>query len=377
MVGNLMIDQLPPLTSIPADCVALGDYESLARERVDSAAWAYLNGGAADELTVADNIAAFRRLRLLPRVLRDLRSAHTRVELFGDTFQHPIFIAPMALHRLAHEHAELATMTGASAAQAGMIVSTESSVRLETIAQSAQSPLWFQLYLQADRGFTRELVQRAEASGYRALVLTVDAPINGVRNREQRSGFRVPSTISPVNLHGMNPRPQRAARVGESPLFATGLLDHAARWSDVEWLRKQTRLPIILKGILHADDAHRAIEQGAAGLIVSNHGGRTLDTVAATIDVLPAIAERVDGRVPVLLDGGIRRGTDVLKALALGASAILVGRPILHGLAAAGAAGVAHVLTILHAELEAAMALSGCATVAEIHRSLIWTADNV
>ncbi len=363
---------LPPLQAIPAGTVALADYEPLAQARMSASAWAYVSGGAADELTLADNIAAFRRLRLMPRVLADLRGAHTRLELFGDTFEHPILVAPTALHRLAHEQGELGSVIGAAAAKAGMVVSTESSIDLEFIAQSAQTPLWFQLYLQADRGFTRDLVQRAEASGYRALVLTVDAPINGVRNREQRAGFAVPAGISAANLQGMQPAARTGAGVGDSPLFGSRMADDAARWSDLEWLREHTRLPILLKGVLRADDAQRAITQGAAGIIVSNHGGRTLDGVPATVDVLPAIAEAVQGRIPLLIDGGIRRGTDVLKALALGASAVLVGRPCLHGLAAAGAAGVAHVLHILRAEFEAAMMLAGCPTLAAIDRSLIW-----
>lgn len=367
-----MRSPLPPLQEIPPGTVALADYETLARARMSEAAWAYLCGGAADESTLDDNLAAFRRLRLHARVLADLRGGHTRLNLFGDVFEHPILIAPMALHQLAHEHGELASAFGAAAAKAGMVVSTESSVALEAIAQVAQTPLWFQLYIQVDRGFTRDLVQRAEAAGYRALVLTVDAPINGVRNREQRAGFAVPAGISAVNLHGMRTPPVANGRVGESPLFGGPLPGAAAKWSDIEWLQSQTRLPVIVKGVLRADDAERALGLGVAGLVVSNHGGRTLDTLPATIDVLPEIAQTVEGRVPLLLDGGIRRGTDVLKALALGATAVMVGRPCLHGLAAAGAAGVAHVLHILRAELEAAMVLTGCPTLASIDRSLTW-----
>lgn len=362
---------LPPLTSIPGDVVALDDYEALARARMSESAWAYISGAAADELTLTANRAAFQHVQILPRVLADLRGGHTRLELFGDRYEHPILMAPMALHRLAHEHGELASVLGASAAKAGMVVSTESSIDLETLAQAAQTPLWFQLYLQQDRGFTQTLVQRAEQAGYRALVLSVDAPINGVRNREQRAAFRPPPDISAVNLRDLPAAARSNAQLGESPLFGSQLPELAARWTDIDWLRGQTRLPILVKGVLRADDAQRAIAHGAAGIIVSNHGGRTLDTVPASIDMLPAIADAVQAQVPLLLDGGIRRGTDVLKAIALGASAVLVGRPCLYGLATAGAAGVAHVLHILRAEFEAAMFLSGCATLAGIDRSLI------
>lgn len=366
---------LPALTSIPTEVVALDDYEALARPRMSESAWAYIAGAAADELTLAANRTAFQRLQILPRVLADLRGGHTRLELFGDAYEHPIFMAPMALHRLAHEQGELASVLGAGTAKSGMVVSTESSIDLETIAQAALAPLWFQLYLQQDRAFTQTLVQRAEQAGYRALVLSVDAPINGVRNREQRAAFRPPPGISAVNLRDLATPTRSNGRLGESPLFASQIPEVAARWTDIDWLRAQTRLPILVKGILRADDAQRAIAHGAAGIIVSNHGGRTLDTVPASIDVLPMIAEAVQAQVPLLLDGGVRRGTDVLKAIALGASGVLVGRPCLYGLAAAGAAGVAHVLHILRAEFEAAMVLSGCATLAEIDRSLIWQRD--
>jgi 4-hydroxymandelate oxidase len=375
MVGHLM--PLPPLTSIPAEVVALEDYEALARPRMSESAWAYIAGGAADELTLAANRTAFQRLQILPRVLADLRGGHTRLTMFGDEYAHPILMAPMALHRLVHEHGEVASVLGAGAAKSGMVVSTESSIDLETIAQAAQTPLWFQLYLQQDREFTLSLVQRAEAAGYRAIVLSVDAPINGVRNREQRAGFRLPPDVSAVHLRDLATPPRSNDSFGESPLFASPIPESAARWTDIEWLRAQTRLPILVKGILRADDAQRAIAHGAAGIIVSNHGGRTLDTVPASIDVLPMIAEAAQAQVPLLLDGGVRRGTDVLKAIALGATAVMVGRPCLYGLATAGAAGVAHVLHILRAEFEAAMVLSGCASLADIDRSLIWQRDTL
>jgi len=365
-----MPDRLPPLTSIPPEIVAVADYEPLARERVEPSAWDYLTGGGADEITLRANRGAFDRLSLNPRMLTDFsRGGGTEVTLFGHTYDHPILLAPVAYQKLAHPDGEMATVLGAAAAKAGMIVSTHASVALEDLARVAPMPLWFQLYIKPDRGLTRELVQRAEAAGYRALVLTVDAPVGGVRNREQRSQFRLPPGVGAANLPGGAPMGGRGIASGS---LCGGFLATAPTWKDVEWLQSLTRMPVLLKGILSVEDAGRGVDLGAGGIIVSNHGGRTLDTLPATISALPRIADRVAGRVPVLLDGGIRRGTDVLKALALGARAVLVGRPVIYGLAAAGAVGVAHVLNILRGELEGAMALTGRATLAEIDASVIW-----
>ncbi len=243
---------------------------------------------------------------------------------------------------------------------------------LEDIAAAAQTHLWFQLYIQPDRGFTAELVRRAENAGYQALVLTVDAPLTGIRNRLQRSQYRMKEGVEAVNLRGM-PQPDLTPRAaGENVAFGS-LLDDAPTWQDAEWLLSITKLPVLLKGILSPEDAEMAVQRGFAGVIVSNHGGRVLDTTPAPIEVLPQIVQQVAGRVPVLLDGGVRRGTDVLKAVALGAAAVLVGRPYIFGLTVAGAVGVAHVLNMLRAEFEVAMGLTGCATVEQIQRSVIWT----
>ncbi|MCY1493769.1 4-hydroxymandelate oxidase [compost metagenome] len=363
---------LPKLQQIPAEIAAVADYEPFARERMTPQAWAYLAGGAADELTLADNLAAFQRVRLLNRVLEDLKGGHTRLQLCGLDLDYPILLAPVAYQKLAHPDGELASVLGASAMGAAMVVSTQASVSLEAIAQAAQTPLWFQLYIQPDRGFTRELVQRAEAAGYRALVVTVDAPVNGMRNREQRSGFALPDGVEAVNLKGMRSLPPSVAQPGASPLFGSPLLEHAPTWKDLEWLQSLTRLPVLVKGVMNPRDAARAVEQGVAGIVVSNHGGRTLDGMPATLDALPAVVRAVEGKVPVLLDGGIRRGTDVFKALALGANAVMIGRPYVHGLATAGASGVAHVLHLLRTELEVAMALAGCPDLRAIDASLIW-----
>ena len=361
------------LAQIPADVVGVADYAALARDRVDAAAWAYFEGGAGDELTLADNRAAFDRLRLRNRVLRDVAGGDTRLELLGQRFDHPILLAPVAFQALAHPLGELATARAAAAMRAGLVVSTQASQPLEDIAAAAEgAPLWFQLYLQHDRDFTAALVRRVEAAGYRALVLTVDAPVAMPRPREQRAGFALPADIEAANLRGLAPLAVPPAQAGGAGLLASPLLAHAPRWEDLAWLRERTRLPILLKGVVCPDDARRAVDAGMAGVIVSNHGGRVLDGLPATVDALPGVVAAVRDRVPVLMDGGIRRGTDVLRALALGARAVLVGRPYLYGLAAAGPAGVAHVLHLLRTELEAAMALTGCRDLAAIDPGVLW-----
>lgn len=362
---------LPPLAQIPPQIAALSDYEAYARERVEPGAWAYINGGAGDEWTLRENIAAFARLMLRTRALRPMKGASTALTLFGCDMAAPILIAPMAFHGLVHPDGEAATALAAAATGTTLVVSTQSGQPIEQITAAAPGAPWFQLYIQTDRAFTERLVARAEAAGYRALVLTVDAPVNGVRNTEARAGFALPPHIRAVNLEGMrapSPGPEGAL------LFGTPLLESVPDWQDILWLRSLTRLPILLKGIVDPADARRALECGVDGLIVSNHGGRTLDGVPAAIDLLPAIARAVNGQVPVLVDGGVRRGTDVLRALALGANAVLVGRPILHALATAGALGVAHALRVLRAEFELAMALAGCRTLDEIDTGCLFGA---
>ncbi len=366
---------LPARHTIPPGLVTLADHEQHARTQLDDNAWAYFSGGAADEISLRANRTAWDALSLWPRVLRPLAGGHTRVPLLGRTLAHPILLAPVAFQRMAHPDGELAMAYAAAALGAGVVLSTQASVSVESVAQAVlpdpgRGPLWFQLYLQPDRGFTQALVQRAEAAGYEALVLTVDAPTSGVRDRERRAGFRLPSGVGPVNLAGLQTPASPPLSPGQSALF-DGLLHHAPTWDDIAWLQSITRLPVLLKGVLHPADARQAVSVGAAGLIVSNHGGRTLDTAPATATALPRVVQAVGGAVPVLVDGGIRRGTDVLKAMALGASAVLVARPAVWGLANAGAAGVAHVLRLLRDELEVAMALTGCATLAEATPALL------
>lgn len=363
--------------AVPPGTASLADHERLARQQLDENAWAYFSGGAADEITLHANRSAWDQITLQPRVLRALAGGHTRTTLLGRQLAHPMLLAPIAFQRMAHPDGELASAYAAAALGAGMVLSTQSSTALEAVAaamlgDAGRGPLWFQLYLQHDRGFTRELVQRAEAAGYEALVLTVDAPTSGVRDRERRAGFRLPQGISAVNLAGLAPPPPVELQPGQSALF-DDLLHHAPTWADVAWLQSITRLPVLLKGVLHPLDAAQAAALDVAGLIVSNHGGRTLDTAPATAHALPRIADAVQGALPLLVDGGIRRGTDVLKALALGASAVLVGRPAIYGLAHAGAAGVAHVLRLLRDELEIAMVLTGCATLDQAPAVLLQT----
>lgn len=360
----------PPLTTIPHDIAAVVDYARYAHPRMTPAARAYFNGAAADEITHHDNQTAFQKLGLRQRVLANMQDRSTQLQLLKQTFAYPIMLAPVAYHRLIHPEGELATARAAAAMGANMVVSTQASTALEDIARTAPASNWFQMYIKPDRHFTLKLLKRAENAGYQALVLTVDVPINSLCNREQRAGFDLPEGVEAVNLRGME-KPLHTTQAGESPLFASSLLLHAPTWQDVEWLLSHTRLPVLLKGITHPTDARIALECGVAGLIVSNHGGRSLDTLPATIDLLPDIVAAVQGRIPVLLDGGIRRGSDVFKALALGARAALVGRPQIHALATAGSIGVAHMLHLLRTELEVCMALAGTPTLADITDSCL------
>lgn len=351
--------------------VSLDDYEALASRRLPPGVWAYLAGGGADELTLRWNREAYAAVRLQGRVLADLAGAHTRLTLFGQPFDYPVLLAPVAHQTLFHPEGELETCRGAAAMRAGQIVSMQASVPFEAIASQATVPPWCQVYALRDEAVMAALLARVEDAGYAAIVVTVDATVNGLRNHEQRSGFQWPAHVKAVNLPGGGlPQPDMPAPPA-SPLFS-GFLDEAPTWDTLRRLMKMTRLPVLLKGVLSPDDAARAVSEGVAGLVVSNHGGRVLDTLPATLDALPRVVDAVHDRVPVLLDGGIRRGTDVLKALALGARAVLIGRPYINGLVVGGASGVAHVLALLRAELEVAMTLTGCSTLTRITKDVIW-----
>ncbi|MSP62584.1 MAG: alpha-hydroxy-acid oxidizing protein [Myxococcales bacterium] len=349
--------------------LTVDEFERAARDRLPAMAYDYFRSGADDERTLADNVAAFSRYAIWPRVLRDVARRDLAVELLGCAASSPILIAPTAYHGLAHPDREPATARGAATAGTILVVSTLANTRIEEIAAAAPGPKWFQLYVHRDRGMTRALIERAAAAGYLALVLTVDTPLLGRRLADERNGFALPPGLEMANLVDGN----EGSGAGGSALAGWFAARHDASlgWSDLAWLRSVTDLPIVLKGILRADDAARAVAEGVAGIIVSNHGGRQLDGAPATLDALPSVAEAVAGRCALLVDGGIRRGTDILIALALGAQAVLVGRPVLWGLAVAGEHGVARVLDLLRDELSRAMALAGCPDLASISRDLV------
>jgi 4-hydroxymandelate oxidase len=362
--------KLFPVSS-PTRPINVSEFESVARTRMSPSAYDYYAGGADDEVTLAANVDAFKRIALLPRVLTGAGMISTSCELLGLSLAVPVGLAPTAFNKLGHPDGELAAARAAGAAGTFMCCSTISSTSLEDVAAAATGPLWFQLYVYRDRDVTRDLVRRAEAAGCRALVLTVDTPRLGRRERNIRTPFTLPDgvTISNLERYG-TPDALRWAGSSSFTDYVHRLMDDGLTWESVDWLRSITALPIVIKGILAPADAALAIEHGASGIVVSNHGGRQLDGSMATIAALPEVARIVDSRVPILLDGGVRRGTDVMKAIALGATAVLIGRGYLWGLAADGQAGVERVLEMLRSELELAMALSGCKSVTDITREL-------
>jgi 4-hydroxymandelate oxidase len=351
----------------PEDILSLIEFESIAPEHMSPMALSYVSGGAADELTMRANSEDWKRLRLNPRVLVDVSQISTETELFGRKMETPILLAPAAFHRLFHPEAELATVAGANLAHAVTVLSSYSTEAVESVTAMAKYPVWFQLYTQMDRELTREMVQRAQAAGCQALCVTVDTPVLGARHREARSHFNLPADfkLPNLNLGAVSHRPPQGA-------IYSALLNPKLTWKDIEWLRSIAKVPVLLKGVMNPEDALQAANSGVDGLIISNHGARNLDTLPSTAEALPRIAEKLQGKLPLLVDGGIRRGTDVLKAIALGASAVLVGRPYLYALAVDGAAGVARVMEILRTELEMAMALTGRTTIKQIDKSVLW-----
>lgn len=349
-----------------ADLRNLHDVEEAARPQLGASAYDYYASGAGDELTLRWNLERLQQLRLRPRVLRDVSTLDPSIELFGRRHPLPILLAPTANHRLAHPRAERETAAGAALAGVGLVLSNGANTAIGDVAQAlgAAPDLWFQLYVQPDRGLTREIVEHARAGGARVLCVTVDSPVDGPRNRQARSGWTLPLGTEHPNYLG---RKQRRALVSLDEVRPARLT-----WDDVSWLRSFAGLPIVLKGILHPADAELAVAHGAAGVIVSNHGGRVLDTAPASIDALPGVVDQVAGRVPVLFDSGIRRGSDIVKAIAHGARAVLVGRPYIYGLAVGGAAGLAHVIRVLRQELLLTLALTGRRTVMELDRTALW-----
>lgn len=344
--GAVLRGQSPMLLS-------LSDYEVEARSHISHGAWERISGGAADEITLRWNREAWEKIKLNPRVLVDVSHIDTRVRLLGAELPFPILLAPTGGQGFIRPEGDLEAARGAAAAKATYVISSSASMPVDQIARGSGGMTWFQLYVQKDRGFTKALVQRAEDAGCRALCVTVDSPTFGARNREERAKGELPERALP-NLMGKD------------------YLDPTLTWKDIEWLLGFARRPVLLKGILNPEDAAVASRSGVAGIIVSNHGARNLDTVPATVEALPLVVARVAGRVPVIVDGGVRRGTDVIKAIANGAAAVQIGRPYLWGLGVDGAAGVTRVVEILRKELELAMALMGRASINAIDRTAIW-----
>jgi 4-hydroxymandelate oxidase len=353
--------------------VNLSDFERRARDVLPKPHFDFFFGGAADEVTLRENRRAFDDIDLRFRVLAGVGERDLSVTLFGKRTSMPVLIAPTGFHKMAHADGELATARAAAASDVIFVVSMMANVSLEEIrAATPKAPMWFQLYVYRDRGVTRSLVERAQAAGYDALQVTVDLPVLGRREHDVRNRFGLPADLRIANLEReglgeLNPVE------GDSGVnaYTRRMLDPSLTWKDLEWLKSLTRLPILVKGVVRGDDAVRALEAGADGVVVSNHGGRQLDTSPATIRALPEVADAVAGRGLVLMDGGVRRGTDVVKALALGAQAVMLGRPPLWGLAVAGQDGVWQVLEILRHELDAALALCGYRRPADVPRDLV------
>ena len=347
------------------DWINVADAEAEAAEKLEPGPLDYFAGGAGDEITLRDNAAAWGRYRLRPRVLTDVSAVTTEAAVLGKPVVAPILVAPVAYQRMAHPEAESAMAVGAAAAGTVMCLSTLANTRPADVAAAAPSGRhWFQLYAFNDEAVTRALMEEAIEAGFEAILLTVDAPPGGNRERDRRRGFTLPVELGTPGI--------TAATGGGEPLSIEQtfeLMNHALTWADVEDLASECSVPVFVKGVLTAEDAELALEHGAAGVVVSNHGGRQLDRSLATADALPEIAEALDGRATLLVDGGIRRGIDVATALGLGADAVLVGRPALWGLAAAGSDGVARVLGLLREELELSLALCGCTSPAQLSRA--------
>lgn len=342
--------------------VSLAEFEAIAERLMDRASFDYIAGGSGEEITLHDNVEAFRRRRLRPRVLVDVSEVDISTELLGQRVDLPFGIAPMAFQHLAHDDAEVAMARAARSAGAMFCLSTLSSVSLESVAEAA-GDRWFQLYVHRDRVVSRDLVARAEAAGYTAIVLTVDLPVAGYRERDLRNDLAYPQRFGNF----------QAGSTAGRPLLEVigGFNERRLTWSDVAWLRGLTDLPVVIKGVMTREDAALAVDHGAAAVWVSNHGGRQLDRAFASIDVLDEVVAAVDGRAEVYLDSGVRRGTDVATALAMGAKAVFIGRPLGLALAVGGQAGVARAFELLTAELRITMALLGATSVGALHRRIV------
>lgn len=355
----------PSTPVIPPEIRSAQDYELAAQRTMAESSYAYVAGGSGRDLTVAANLAAFSQWSVYPRVLRDVTGGHTKVTLGNQTFLHPVLLAPVAFQKLAHPAGEIDTARAARATDSCMVCSTLSSSLLENVAHAAGPHKWFQLYFQSSRDDTRNLLARAEMAGYSAIVVTLDASIQVASARALQAGFCMPSDCVAVNLQEINVGNLVELSADDSRIFQ-GAMRAAPTWFDLAWLIAETSLPVWVKGVLHPDDALALKAAGVAGMVVSNHGGRSLDGAPASLSVLPAIRVAVGDDFPLLLDGGIRSGSDIFKALALGANAVLIGRLQMYALSVAGALGVAHMIKLLREELEICMAQAGCATLADI-----------
>ena len=361
-----------PISDPPVTVLNIFELEQLAKEKLPVIAYDYYRSGAWDEVTLKANREAFEKIKIHYKVLVDVSQRDLSTTIFGQKVSFPILIAPTAFHKLAHPDGELATARASVKANTIMTLSSLSTTSIEEVAAATNKTFWFQLYINKNREYTRDLVARAESAGAKALVVTVDTPMWGRRERDVRNGFHLPPGMSAVNLTKYDKdavaKGNSGAGLGQS--FAW-MIDSALQWKDLDWLGSISKLPIIIKGVCRADDAKIALSHGVQGILVSNHGGRQMDSAPATIEVLPSIVDAVGDKVTVMMDGGIRRGVDAMKAVAYGAKAVLVGRPVLWGLASGGQQGVEKALSILREEFDLAMALTGCKNLSEVNRGLL------
>ncbi|XP_076834780.1 2-Hydroxyacid oxidase 1 isoform X1 [Brachyhypopomus gauderio] len=361
--------------------VCVRDFEHHAKKVLPKAVFDYYFSGADEQESLADNVAAFSRWRLLPRVLRNVSRVDLSAMVLGQQLSMPVCVAATAMQRMAHPDGETATARACLSAATGMMLSSWATSTIEEVAETAPNGVrWMQLYIYKDRALTHSLVRRAEEAGYKGIFVTVDTPYLGRRRDDVRNRFRLPSHLRMANFESPDLAFSSKEGYGEDSglsVYVSEAIDPTLQWEDVAWLKRITSLPVVVKGVLRGEDAKEALKYGADGILVSNHGARQLDCVPATIDVLPEIVDAVKGRVEIYLDGGIRRGTDVLKALALGARAVFVGRPVLWGLACEGEKGVTDVLQLLREELQLALALTGCRSLKEVDRTLVRRFDNI